>query len=69
MERKCFLETENDRGYIEFIGSDFLIIKDIDTKEEVNIQVDKDTANHYKQLSGGDVLFVEYDKEKCILLV
>ena len=62
---ECFITSDADRAYIDKVGNDYIIIKDIFTKEEFKINVDKGLATHFKnECANGEVLYVFYDKEK-----
>ena len=58
-----FITSENSKGFIDKIGKDYLIIKDIQTEEEVKIQVEESMATYFKnECSDNEVIYVFYDK-------
>lgn len=64
-----FITTDKDRGYIDKVGHDYIIVKDIFSGENITLNVDLNIAEHFKkECSYGDVIYVCYDKEKKELL-
>lgn len=59
-----FITSENSKGFIDKIGKDYLIIKDIQTNEEIKIQVEEAMATYFKhECSDNEVIYVFYDKD------
>lgn len=58
-----FITSDDPKGYVERVGKDYIIIKDIETDEQIKIEVG-DTAEYFdNEYSGGETIFVLYDKE------
>lgn len=63
MSENCFLTSEKDKGFIERVGEDYLLIKDIYTDEQARIEVDKEVAKHFEnECSDGEVVYLCYNK-------
>lgn len=63
MSEECFITSDHDKGSIERVGKNYLIIKDIYTDEEFKFDVDESIAEHFKnECSDGEVVYVLYDK-------
>lgn len=67
-KEECFITTDKDRAYIDEVGTDYIIIKDIFTHEPIKIEVGEPMAKFWKRECSGDTIYVLYDKEKKILL-
>ena len=66
---ECFITSDKDKAYIDYVGHDYLIIKDIFSHEPIQIDVSEQEAKYWKEdLSDGETIYVFYDKEKKILL-
>lgn len=68
MKEECFITTDKDRAYIDEVGKDYIIIKDIFTHEPIKIEVGEPMAKFWKNECLDDTVYVLYDKEKKILL-
>lgn len=65
MSEECFITSDDPKGFIEKVGKDYIIVEDIHTKEQIEIKVEEDMANYFKnECSDGEVFYVLYDKEK-----
>lgn len=61
---KDFITSDDPKGYVERVGKDYIIIKDIETDEQIKIEVDENTAEHFdNEYSNGETIFVLYNKE------
>ncbi|MDU4843980.1 MAG: hypothetical protein E6342_17650 [Clostridium sp.] len=59
-----FITSDDPKGYIERVGKDYIIITDIETDEQIQIEVGEDTAEYFdNECSGGETIFVLYDKK------
>ena len=66
---ECFITSDKDKAYIDYVGHNYLIIKDIFSHEPIQINVSEQEAKYWKEdLSDGETIYVFYDKEKKILL-
>lgn len=66
---ECFITSDKDKAYIDYVGHNYLIIKDIFSHEPIQINVSEQEAKYWKEdLSDGETVYVFYDKEKKILL-
>ncbi|MCR1823806.1 hypothetical protein [Terrisporobacter muris] len=66
---ECFITSDKDKAYIDYVGYNYLIIKDIFTDDPVKISISEQEANFWKEeLSDQETSYVFYDKEKKILL-
>lgn len=66
---ECFITTDKDRAYVDEVGIDYIIIKDIFTHDPLKIEVGKPMADFWRnECSDGETIYVLYDKEKKILL-
>lgn len=64
MSEECFITSDDPKGFIDKIGKNYLIIKDIETEEETKINVEEELATYFKnECSDGEVIYVLYDKE------
>lgn len=60
-----FITSDADKAFIDSVGKDYVIIKDLETEEEFKINVEEDLATYFKsECSDGEVIYVLYDKEK-----
>ena len=66
---ECFITSDKDKAYIDYVGHNYIIIKDIFTYEPIKINVSDQESRFWKEnLSDGETVYVFYDKEKKILL-
>ncbi|WP_343349168.1 hypothetical protein [Terrisporobacter petrolearius] len=66
---KDFITSDDPKGYIERVGKDYIIIKDIETDEQIKIEVSEDTAEYFdNECSYSEPIFVLYDKKSKKLI-
>lgn len=66
---ECFITSDKDKAYIDYVGHNYIIIKDIFTHEPIEIYVGEQGAKVWKkEYSEGESIDVFYDKENKILL-
>ena len=66
---ECFITSDKDKAYIDYVGHNYIVIKDIFTYKPIKINVSEQEAEFWKnECSDGDTIYVFYDKEKKILL-
>lgn len=64
MSEECFVTSEHDKAYIERVGENYLILKDVYTDEQIKIEVEKSTSDFFmNECSDGEVVYVFYDKK------
>lgn len=64
-----FITSDDPKGYIERVGKDYIIITDIETDEQIQIEVGEDTAEYFdNECSYGEPIFVLYDKKSKKLI-
>lgn len=64
MSEECFLTSDHDKAFIDKIGENYLIIKDIYTNEELKIKVDESICDYFKnECSDGEVVYINYNKQ------
>lgn len=60
-----FITSDTNKAFIDKIGKDYVIIKDLETKEKFKINIEEDLATYFKnEYSDSDIIYVLYDKEK-----
>ncbi|MDB8803179.1 hypothetical protein PN294_13400 [Romboutsia sp. 1001216sp1] len=65
-----FITSDIPKAFIDKIGKDYVIIKDIDSKEEMEIEVEEGLAEYFKnEFPNGEVIYVLYDKENKKLIL
>lgn len=64
-----FITSDYNKGYIERVGKDYIIIHDIESDEQIQIEVGEDNAEYFdNECSDGETIFVLYDKESKKLI-
>lgn len=59
-----FITSDYPKGFIDKIGKDYVIVKDIETKEEIEIKVEEGLCKYFKnEFPNGEVIYVIYDKD------
>lgn len=59
-----FITSNYPKGFIDKIGKDYVIVKDIKTEEEIEIKVEEDISEYFKnEFPNGEVIYVIYDKD------
>ncbi|XTR39263.1 hypothetical protein ACQQ2T_15410 (plasmid) [Paraclostridium tenue] len=65
-----FITSDAPKAFIDKIGRDYLIIKDIETKEEMKIEVEEGLSEYFKdEFTNGEVIYVLYDKDNKKLIL
>lgn len=59
-----FITSNYPKGFIDKIGKDYVIVKDIKTEEEIEIKVEEGISEYFKnEFPNGEVIYVIYDKD------
>lgn len=65
-----FITSNYPKGFIDKIGKDYVIVKDIGSKEEIEIKVEEGISEYFKnEFANGEVIYVIYDKDKKELIL
>lgn len=65
-----FITSNYPKGFIDKIGKDYVIVKDIGSKEEIEIKVEEGISEYFKnEFANGEVIYVIYDKYKKELIL
>lgn len=70
MSEECFITSNANKAFIDKVGKDYVIIKDLETEEKFTINVEEDLATYFKnEFPNGEVIYVLYDKENKKLIL
>lgn len=69
MSEECFITSDKDKAYIENVGKDFLLVRDIETDEQVKLEIEESFAEGFREeFNTGETIYILYDKETKTLI-